>query len=230
MREELRRSAAHVLVDDLERPELRDDDQHHLTRVLRLRAGEAVTVTDGEGGWRTCSFGDRTRLDPTGEVVREARPEPSLGVGFAPAKGDRPELVVQKLTELGIDRIVVVGTARAVVRWDDDRAGKALSRLRRITVEAAMQSRRVWLPEVTGPVPVLEVVRSADVALAEPGGDPPSLARPVVVIGPEGGWTPNELEGAAATVDLGPQILRAETAAIAAGVLLASLRQRMRPD
>ena len=216
----LRSSAAHVVVASLAAPVLDDGDVHHLARALRLRPGEVVTATDGAGSWRSCRW-TGTGVEADGPVVAEPRPAPALTVGFAPVKGDRPEWTVQKLTELGVDRIVVVCAARSVVRWEGPRAAAALDRLRRVAREATMQSRRCWLPEVTG---VLTPAALPDAALAEPGGDPPTLVRPAVLVGPEGGWTPEELAAAPATVGLGALVLRAETAAVAAAVLLGALR------
>lgn len=226
----MRSSSAHVFVADLAAPQLDADDRHHLGRVLRLRAGETVSASDGRGGWRPCTWagdggGDGGGgLAPAGEVERVAPPLPPITVAFAPVKGDRPEWVVQKLTEVGVDRIVVLATARSVVRWEGDRAAKHIERLGRVAREAAMQSRRVWLPQVEGVVAFGEAVGGGGVALAEPGGAPPSLDRPVVLVGPEGGWSDDELAVDLPRVDLGPTVLRAETAAVAAGVLLSALR------
>ena len=118
-------AAAQVLVDDPADPAVGADDRHHLARVLRLRAGEPVVATDGRGHWSLCRYrGDEVGrelgaiLEPDGPVTFEPAPSPGLTVAFAPAKGDRPEWVVQKLTELGIDRIVPLAAARSVVRWD----------------------------------------------------------------------------------------------------------------
>lgn len=225
----MRSSSAHVFVADLDAPELDADDRHHLGRVLRLRPGEAVSASDGRGAWRPCTWtgdGADGGLEVAGSVERVAAPAPAITVAFAPVKGDRPEWVVQKLTEVGVDRIVVLATARSVVRWEGERAAKQVGRLARVAREAAMQSRRVWLPSVEGVVPFAEAAGwTGDVvALAEPGGAPPSLDRPVVLVGPEGGWSPDELAADVARVDLGPTVLRAETAAVAAGVLLSALR------
>jgi 16S rRNA (uracil1498-N3)-methyltransferase len=148
-------------------------------------------------------------------------------VGFALVKGSRPELIVAKLTELGMDRIVPVEAARSVVRWEPDRAAGHLERLRRVAREAAMQSRRAWLPEVLPAATLADLVAAEGgdrLALAEPGGGAPSLDRPVVLVGPEGGWTDAELEQVSHRVGLGPQILRVETAAITVGALLGALR------
>jgi 16S rRNA (uracil1498-N3)-methyltransferase len=217
---------AHVFVASLADGglELTSDDHHHLARVLRLRGGEVVTASDGAGSWRPCAWRDGARrgLDPTGPTVTEPAPVPPLTVAFAPTKGDRPEWVVQKLTELGVDRIVPLAADRSVVRWDGDRADRQIAKLTKVAREAAMQSRRVWLPSIE-PVTTVTAL-SAGIALAHFDGAPPSLDHPAVAIGPEGGWSDDELALDVAHVALGPTVLRAETAAVAAGTLLAALR------
>jgi 16S rRNA (uracil1498-N3)-methyltransferase len=193
-------AAAHVVVPDLSSASLTlaDEDAHHLASVLRLRVGEPVTATDGQGSLVPCRYGGRGELTVDGPVVRAARRLPLVTVAFAPVKGDRPEWAVQKLTELGVDRIVVLQTARSVVRWSGPRASSHLDRLRKVARGAVMQSRQVWLPEVEGPVPFEEAVGWPGVCVAD-GSAPvgPSLDRPVVLIGPEGGWAPEELAAAA---------------------------------
>jgi len=133
--------AAHVFVDDIEAPALAADDAHHLARVLRLRAGEEVTVTDGRGGWRLCAFAEGARLETIGAVERVSPPPVAVTVAFALTKGDKPELAVQKLTELGVDRIVPLAADRSVVQWDDAKAARNVERLRAVARAAAMQSR-----------------------------------------------------------------------------------------
>lgn len=216
-------SAAHVFVDDLEHPALGEDDAHHLGRVLRLRRGQVVTVSDGDGRWREARFDDGS-LEPTGDVMTEDRPAVPVGVGFAVLKGDRSELVVQKLTELGVDVIIPFVSERTVVRVDRDRAHRQDERFRRIGREAAMQSRRVRLPQITAIADLSTVAIGPGWARADFDGRPPTLEHPTLLIGPEGGWAPSEREAVPASVCLGPHVLRAETAAIAAGTLLASLR------
>lgn len=211
-----------VLVDDLASPELTGDDRRHLERSLRLRSGDGLTVADGAGSWRLARFGPT--IEPDGPIRREPESDRPRVVGFAPVKGDRSELVVQKLTELGVEVIVPLVTERSVVRWDEARAERNLSRHRRIAREAAMQSRNPRLPRIETPATLDEfVVAWPDAALADPdGADGPDalMARSAVAIGPEGGFTPAELDGHP-TVRLPGRILRTETAAIAAAVLLA---------
>ncbi len=209
-----------VFVHDLQQPELTEADRRHLQKALRLRTGDPLVVGDGAGSWRPVAFGPT--LEPTGEVVSEDRPRPVLTVGLTPTKGDRPEWAVQKLTELAVDRIVILRSDRSVVRWEGDRVAHHLARLRRIAREASMQSRRAWLPEVVG------VDRPADhptAVLADPDGRPPSPEDHVVLCGPEGGWSDGERSAAPDRIGLGPGVLRAETAAVAAGALLVALRQ-----
>ncbi len=230
--EELRASAAHLFVANLDEPVPSASDHHHLSRVLRLRPGEVVTVSDGQGGWRRCAWlgsSGVSALEPNGEVSQEEPPKPALTVGFALTKGQRGDWVVQKLTEAGVDRLVPVLAARSVVRWDQSTAGGHVERWRRLAREAAMQSRRVWLPEVEAVVPFGQAVSSLGGAasLAEPGGRTPSLSRPAILVGPEGGWSREEASCGIPPVSLGSTILRAETASVMAGLLLCALRARL---
>jgi 16S rRNA (uracil1498-N3)-methyltransferase len=215
-------AAAHAFVVDLSAPELSPDDRGHLERALRLRPGEEVTVSDGAGHWRLCRFGDA--LEPIGEISLDERPEPPVTVAVALTKGDRLDWAVQKLTELGVDVIVPLATARSVVRWDSDRAGHHVERLRRVARQAAMQSRRTWLPAVDHVRSFAEMAATPGASLADPAGHPPSLRSPVVLIGPEGGWSDEERGSGLPLVGLGPTVLRVETAAVAAGTLLCALR------
>jgi 16S rRNA (uracil1498-N3)-methyltransferase len=226
-----RRAAAQVLVVDPAEPVLDADARRHLARVLRLRTGEPVVATDGQGRWAPCRF-RAGALEPEGAVSSEPKPSPLLTVAFVPAKGERPERVVQKLTEVGVDRIVVLESDRAVVRWEVSRADAALARLRRVAREAACQCRRVWLPEVSGIVsfPALSSYAPAaragtpGLAIAEPGGPPPGPSTTAIAVGPEGGWSPEELGAGWPTVGLSEHVLRAETAAVVAGALLCARR------
>jgi 16S rRNA (uracil1498-N3)-methyltransferase len=219
--------AAQVLVDDVDDPDgplLDDAAQHHLGRVLRLRDGEVVCAADGAGGWRRCTFDGSERLVPSDDSGRAPAPSDPVTVAFVPVKGDRPELVVQKLTELGVDRIVVTASERSVVRWEGERAGKHLDKLRRVAAESFQQCRRLWLPEVV--TASLGDLLATGTVLADMGGADPAPDLRSVVVGPEGGWTERERALArSAPVSLGDHVLRAETAAIAAGVLLATLRR-----
>ncbi len=177
-------------------------------------------------------------LHAASALAHEPRFSPQLTVAFSLTKGEKPELAVQKLTELGVDRIVVVEAARSVVRWDDARAAAAMERLQRVARErrcavaaragpawSTDRSRRStcsstatsWWPRSTG---------SAAGELAAPVG-----GEWVVAVGPEGGFDDAELAafGAAPRLALGPFVLRAETAAIAAAAALAGRRTPLRP-
>ncbi len=228
-------AAAQVFVDDPGHPVLSDEDAHHLGRVLRLGEGEEVIAADGRGHWTRTAWRGQTRLEPVttrddagaGTVRFEARAEPPLTVAFAPVKGERPEWVVQKLTELGIDRIVPLLSERSVVRWSGARGQASVERLRRVAREAAAQCRRVWLPEVPDTVPFSDLPAlgaPGEVVLAQLSGDRPTVSQRVVAVGPEGGWSTGELSSGLPTVGFGLSVLRAETAAVTAGALLVSLR------
>jgi 16S rRNA (uracil1498-N3)-methyltransferase len=229
-------AAAQVFVDTPAHPVLADEDAHHLGRVLRLRAGEEVIAADGRGRWARATWqGDGVlslvRSAPgvggDGAVVSEPAASPALTVAFAPVKGERPEWVVQKLTELGIDRIVPLRSERSVVRWSGARGKATVERLRRVAREAAAQCRRVWLPEIADTVGFDELATLGGpgaVVLAQLSGDRPSVRQHVVAVGPEGGWSTEELASGLPTVGFGLSVLRAETAAVTAGALLASLR------
>jgi 16S rRNA (uracil1498-N3)-methyltransferase len=231
-------ASAQVFADDVAHPILSADDLHHLARVLRLRAGEEVIVSDGAGHWARSRWqgADSGTLAPVGDapgpggdgrVQHEAAPTPALTVAFAPTKGERPEWVVQKLTELGIDRIVPLVSERSVVRWSGTRHQGAVERLRRVAREAAAQCRRVWLPEISDTVTfgALEGLGApGEVVLAQLSGDRPRVTQRVVAVGPEGGWSAAELDSGLPTVGFGLSVLRAETAAVTAGALMVSLR------
>jgi 16S rRNA (uracil1498-N3)-methyltransferase len=210
------------------------EDGHHLSRVRRVRAGETITAADGFGRWRAYSVhssdGGCVALHAESDVAHEVPLHPRLTVACALTKGERPELVVQKLTELGADAVYLVRAARSVVRWDASREAGALDRLRRVAREAAAQCRRARLPVIDGPIATGELRTAAGLLVADRTGVPPA-AVPLadtwtVAVGPEGGWDDAELLGfgAAPRLALGRSVLRAETAAIAAAAALAERR------
>lgn len=236
-------ASAHLFVDPAAGEALGDaidvggEDGHHLTRVLRLRVGETVTVADGSGGWRPYRVGEMqaggvVRLDATADAAREPAQSPGLAVAFALTKGEKPELVVQKLTEMGVDRILPVVAERSVARPDAARAASARERWRRIAREAARQCRRATLPAVDELAPLVTLAGHRGLVVAERGGGPaealqaPPGGEVLVVVGPEGGLTAAEVERLApwARLGLGAHILRAETATLAAAALLATAR------
>lgn len=207
-----------VYVDDLERPALTDGDRHHLDRVLRVRPGDLLTFADGSGSWRPGRMGPHLEAD--GAIETEPDRTNDLTVCFALVKGAKPELVVQKLTEIGIDVIVGFVADRSVVRWDDDKSSKALHRWTAVAREAGMQSRRARLP-VVEPVGSFETVAQREGVRADMDGRVMAPNDCCVLIGPEGGWSDRERTAMPSSVALGSHVLRAETAAIVAGSLLA---------
>jgi 16S rRNA (uracil1498-N3)-methyltransferase len=233
-------ATAHVILDALD-VDVRIDgsDGHHLARARRVRAGEAITAADGAGAWRayevTAVTGGEVTLHATGEPQGEPQLTPRLEVAFALTKGVKPEQVVRQLTELGVDRVQPVVADRSVARPDPSgRGGSGAERLRRVAREAAMQCRRAWLPAIGAPVPVAELAGRRGLVVADrTGADAAGLPDPgpqgwTLLVGPEGGLAPTELEalGAAPRLAVGPHVLRAETAAVAAAAVL-SMRRRL---
>ena len=220
MTSSLRASAAHVFVSDVNHPLLDDADKHHLSRVLRLRDKEIVSVCDGFGQWRTCLF-TKEELVPDSDIFSAPEPACQLTVAIVPVKGDRTESAVEKLVEAGIHHIIILSaTDHGVVRWDTRRASHHIERLERITRSSAMQSRRLWLPTLTGPVAFADVVARPGAVVAEPGGRAVHNDDRIMIIGPEGGFSAAEVAMASATVSLGDNILRADTAAIVGATLM----------
>lgn len=218
---------AHAFVDDLDRPRLSAEDHHHLARVVRLRPGDSVTVSDGAGKWRAARLGAGPELEAATDAVADPRPAPPITVAFALVKGERPELTVQKLTELGVDRLIPFVAERGVVRWDATKIERQAGRLADIARHAAMQCRRTWLPQIDRATTFAAVAGLPGAALADLGGNPPSLRRSTVLVGPEGGWAPSEQAAGLPRVRIGANVLRAETAAITIGALLSALRAEL---
>jgi 16S rRNA (uracil1498-N3)-methyltransferase len=211
------------------------DDAHHAIRSLRLRPGDRFTSSDGRGGLVRCRVVRASGLLVEGEVeerITEARPRPVLRVLLSPPKGERLAWAVQKLVEVGADEIVLVEAARSVRRWKGERASRAGERLHAVAREAAKQARRRFLPEVSGPVGWQEALEEAMgagpvVVLWERAGEgllrllpPEPPDRLALVIGPEGGIPEEDATAArdrgAILASLGPNVLRTETAAVAA--------------
>jgi len=220
MDEVLRRSAAHVLVADVDLPVLSDEVSHHLQRVLRLREGELVTVTNGRGSWQECRW-TGSGVELSGEVQMSSE-RSQLEVAVAIPKGDRLEWMVQKLVEIGVDRIQLLTSERSVVRWNEQRTRKHLERLQRVAESAIEQSRRVWNCEIVGPVAARDFL--VNVPIAEPGGRSVCDSDRCIAIGPEGGWADDEISIAPESISLSPQVLRVETAAVVAATLMAAHR------
>jgi len=225
--------------------ELTGDEARHAVVVKRIRVGEQVLLTDGAGTTATVTVTATTRSTLTATVgaVTTAAPEmPRVVVVQAIPKGDRGELAVEMLTEVGVDVVVPWAASRSVAVWKGERAAKSLAKWRTTAREAAKQSRRAWFPEVTEMVGTDEVVAllrgaSVPVVLHEAASGPiadlpvPGRGEIVVVVGPEGGISDEELAAFAAVgaepVRLGSSVLRTSTAGVAAtAALLARTRWR----
>jgi 16S rRNA (uracil1498-N3)-methyltransferase len=224
------------------------EEARHAATVRRMRAGERLVLSDGDGALATCVVeAVRPGRDAALELAVEHRwtePEPKLRVTVAQAlaKGDRGELAVELATEAGVDAVLPWRAARSIARWDDGpRGAKALARWRHTVRAAAKQARRARVPEVREPVDTRElatVAREADAAFVLEGTarqrlteiSLPSEGELLLVVGPEGGIGADELaalaEAGAVPVRLGPTVLRTSTAAAVALGALGALTGR----
>ncbi|MBZ4019850.1 16S rRNA (uracil(1498)-N(3))-methyltransferase [Streptomyces purpurogeneiscleroticus] len=211
----------------------------HAVSVRRLRAGEEIVLTDGAG---TGAYGTvaavegKDRLDvAVTEVRTEDAPRPRITVVQALPKGDRGELAVETMTETGVDAIVPWQAARCVTQWKGERGAKSLTKWRNTAREAGKQARRLTFPEVADAASTKDVAALLSGAafaavLHEEGSEPlaraelPTDGGIVLVVGPEGGVSPEELETFAAVgakpYRLGASVLRTSTAGTAAAALL----------
>ncbi|MGV9193126.1 16S rRNA (uracil(1498)-N(3))-methyltransferase [Microbacterium sp. MC2] len=215
-------------------------EAHHAAAVRRVRPGEPVTVGDGHGVWLTGTVEAAAprevtvRVDGRREVPAST---PRIVLVQALAKGDRDELAIQAATELGADEIVPWQAARSVSRWDPQKAAKGVARWSTIVREATKQAHRAWLPTVAEPVTTRQLVArtaSTHMFVLEPtAGTALSVVDIsdrdlVLVVGPEGGIAPEELDALTAAgaqpVRLGDTVLRTSTAGPAA---LAVLQARL---
>lgn len=217
-----RQPGPHVFVDDLEALDVADDDRHHLEKSLRLRDGDPLSASDGQGAWRAVVYG--AQLKSNGPINFVRPPDYEVGLAIALTKSGKPELVVQKATELGVDRIMLFHASRSVVRWDRAKAARGITRLRRVAREAAMQSRQVRVPSVEL-VDDLGAIGPAELVRADFGGVTVGPQHRLIAIGPEGGWSDSEIQAVPASVDLGPSVLRAETAAVVAVTHMVLIRE-----
>jgi len=217
--------------------EIEGDDHHYLFRVRRLECGAGVVLFDGRGHEATAvvqSIEASRAVLQVAEVVSVASvARPPVTVLLALIKGERMDWCVQKLAELGVQRVLPVQVSRCVVRLDGDRARNRQRRWQKIAREAARQSQSDTVPDIAAPSSLEEAlataaeaalklvfwerVRERSLRNALPATPPESIA---VLLGPEGGLSPEEVDRALASgflpVGLGPRVLRAETAAIAA--------------
>jgi 16S rRNA (uracil1498-N3)-methyltransferase len=212
---------------------LERDDARHAARSLRLGPGDRITSSDGRGAMALCRIVEADARGVSAEVEERTErepPSPVLSVLLAPPKGDRLAWAIQKLTEVGTDRIVLIEAERSVRRWSGERAARALERARAVARAAAQQARRAFLPAVEGPRtwaeglmeaasrgPIVVLWEGASEGLQDllPEG-PPELA---LVVGPEGGIVDEDAREAerrgALLASLGTNVLRTETAALA---------------
>jgi 16S rRNA (uracil1498-N3)-methyltransferase len=209
------------------------DEARHLREVLRLKPGDEVSVFDGEGKEFRARVAQARREFAELELeveIEAARPESPLQITLVVAllKGEKFDLVVQKATELGVVKIVPLITRYADIKLRDEAdVSKRVARWQRIALEAAKQSGRAVVPDVSLPVATGSLFSESCLLFSERGGEGLTQIETdqiTAIIGSEGGWSDEELDQARAAgariVTLGGRILRAETAAIAVAALL----------
>jgi 16S rRNA (uracil1498-N3)-methyltransferase len=212
----------------------------HAALVRRLQPRERIDLTDGAGLLAQCVIlaSDGFALDLEVQELRMVpAPSPRLTVVQGLAKGDRGETAVETMTEIGVDVIVPWSAGRSIVQWKGDRGAKSLAKWRATAREAAKQSRRAWWPQVAEPATTAKVAKllaaagmpvvlheEAESALASLEPSAAAAAEIVLVVGPEGGITSEELmqfaEAGAAPYRMGPTVLRTSTAGTAAAAVL----------
>jgi 16S rRNA (uracil1498-N3)-methyltransferase len=218
----------------------------HLARVLRLRAGDLVTLFNGDGwdypGVIVAIRGERVEVELRERVAGLPDSPLAITLVLGLARGEKMDLSVQKATELGVARIVPVTTERSVVRLDDEQGGRKLAHWRSVAISACEQCGRSRLPRIEAPlgleawlsgasVPArrLLLLPGAAVALGAIAAGPGELA---VLVGPEGGLANSEVTAATRSGyeprSLGPRILRAETAAMATIAILQAMSGDLR--
>jgi len=220
------------------------DEAHHAVVVRRLRVGERLLLADGMGRVATGEVTATAKRSFTAAVTHvEDHPEPRPAVTVVQAlpKGERGELAVEVLTEIGAARIVPWAAARSVAVWKGERAARSHARWQATAREAAKQARRAWHPQVlplatTNDAAALAGAAEVAVVLHEEAAEPlAALAQPpdgdlLVVVGPEGGLTDDEVAtfvaAGAVSVRLGAEVLRTSTAGVAAVAALLSRTPR----
>lgn len=217
---------------------IKGDDVHHISKVMRMTPGATILCVSESGKTAVTKIQEITNETVSGTVIEwiDEKKELPLKVAIASGlpKGDKLEYIVQKGTELGAHEFIPFIASRSIVKWDEKKSSKKIERLQKIAKEAAEQSHRVVIPTVCAPYKIRELISYAQkfdhkiVAYEEDAkaGESSTLAKIftlanagesiVFVFGPEGGFTPDEIEQLKdhgfISCGLGPRILRTETA------------------
>jgi 16S rRNA (uracil1498-N3)-methyltransferase len=224
---------------------LRGGDAHHIIRVMRAQVGDQIICSNGLNREALVAITNMDKETVEAAVVEERAMtnETAVEVWIAQSlpKGDKLETIIQKCTEIGAARIIPFVSERTIVQYDDKKEAKRLERWAKIAKEAAEQAHRSRVPDVSGPQSwkqILQLISQVEIALIcyekESGlqlkqllvrafanhGSAPALGKVLLLIGPEGGFTPKEVAEAEAagshSISLGKRILRTETAAMVA--------------
>ena len=224
---------------------LEDGDIHHITHVMRMKMGEEIEVVV-DGHLYDCLIDNINPLNVSinYEIPTDCEIKNDVTLLYTLAKGDKIDLVIQKATELGVKRIILLSSERCVVKWDEKDAEKKIARFQKIVKEASEQSHRIIVPEILGVYPLNNIPSYllADTnlfAYEKEAGNTDSLYNLVlnnsssisVLVGPEGGFSEKEADMMINKyhfhpVSLGKRILRSETAAIYAMSVISFLLEK----
>lgn len=214
------------------------DDARHISKVMRMREGEEIiVVSTGEASICTIEqIGEEIIVKQTGRVIPSPEMPIQVTIACGLPKGDKLELIAQKATELGMYALIPFEAERSIVKWDAKKASKNQQRLQKIAKEAAEQSHRTYIPQISEAVnfqQLLKTVQDYDVVFIADEEDAKAEKRTrfaeklknvydkksksiLIIFGPEGGISRKEADAllavGAQTMSLGPRILRAETA------------------
>jgi 16S rRNA (uracil1498-N3)-methyltransferase len=227
------------LPESLTSVELTGDEAHHAVKVKRTQVGEVIEICDGHGirvSGTVTEVGKKSLVLKVNSRLVEAAPKLKLTVAQALAKGDRADLALEILTEVGVDNILPWRAELAIAKWEDDEKGKA--KWQNTVAQASKQARRSWIPTILDVVTTAQLVEQAanfDVAMVLHESAMRSFADVwlpesgsiLLIVGPEGGVSPRELElfSNLQQVRMGKTVMRTSTAgAIAAGAILSKTR------
>lgn len=217
------------------------EDVKHISKVLRCRIGEELEVCDNDNNEYICEITDidksQVNLNIVEKVDIQRESDLKIKVYQGLPKGPKMEMILQKLTEVGVDEIILVQTKRTVVKVDDKKEDKKIERWERIIYEAAKQSKRGKIPTLRGVLSFKEALadmkendfnvapyeneRTKSIKQAIKGVDINNIG---IFVGPEGGFEETEIEAieeiGGQSVSLGPRILRTETASLVASSIV----------
>ncbi|MCM3387982.1 16S rRNA (uracil(1498)-N(3))-methyltransferase [Ureibacillus chungkukjangi] len=234
----MQRYFVHEPFNELSELTISGENARHISKVMRMESGDQIVVVHADTAFicQIVSVGQEVIVKQTGETIPSSEMPIKVDIACGLPKGDKLELISQKGTELGMHALIPFTAERSIVKWDEKKGEKKTERLQKIAQEAAEQSHRTHVPEISNPKSfkqLLSIVSNYDAVYIADEEDAKQENRTrfadklkkvydnesksiLLIFGPEGGISRNEaqslLEAGAETMSLGPRILRAETA------------------